>query len=1208
MILVSVLAMLHLHYSNRFEDLISPLQTAVRTAQREAPLERVTIVVPNRAIDEYLKLRLAERDGIAANLYCPFLRRYLGEVIHKAVGDLRILDLKELQVVIFEFLRGAVGGEDSDFNAVRSYIGTSHSRPRQSDLKLFLLSERVAWLFREYSILRGAMLKRWLGGLESTPDSADPSEVWQRRIWTALFNADGALKANWMIADQSNPNCRWMMLPDAIAALDSEQLRRALPTQLHIFGLSYVGAEFLKIFGRLASLIDLQIYTLNPCQEFWEDVSEQRTTTLKPRSAPRPSSSSIDQLEDQSEFESSEDNLALRHWGRAGREYIRLLNEITDYDFRSHFTSPLATRKSNSLLAEVQNSILLRQPETALPANYTGPDESIRFLLCPGVRREVEIIANAIWSVIRNDNEPRPVNEPAQRLRFHQIAVIMPDSSRDTYISNIEAVFAQAHRIPLNIVERRANAESRVIEAVELLLKLPLGRFGRNDLTRLLTHPAVAGELSEEDSAQWSRWCRSLGIYFGADETAFLGTYISPNLYHWDQALKRLALGLFMENGTSSKGRVFSTRGTREFIPFEVPEDAMGAAMAMIRTARRLLCNAMEVAQRDLPLPEWSSILSTLVSRYIHPSDRAGERIRDSVLGAIDSMAPTSLISTPVSYEIAVDIALKQIASAESEHYAYTESGVVAGSFSALHSIPFRVIFMLGMGEMDFPERARRDTLDLRRSGRNLGDVSPTERDRYIFLETLLAARDRVFISYVSRNTVTGDQLEPSPVVRDLQLILRRFAPDSHISQLSVQHPACSYDRRYFHDLANPEDGEHAQLVSFDHDARRGAQIAALRDDLEERCGQSQLASDEPLLDRMSPHVREQLRARLRFIDLPRPSGLVATREILLPIGALRRYLECPLQGAARYALGLFEQEDGDDQETDEEPLDQDALNRTMSLREALWSGRGNRDRIEAIYRQSYTLRELKGDAPTGPFARAAQERDLAKLRLGLAQAAMVGIANLDGWQQVALGGADEFSEIDRTLPEIAIEIDATRADNTLIHIVNLHGRVGPVSADSSRWLRCVAGKKAKPTDFLDGFLTAIVLSAAGETMPLDFLAIAVGGDDDGENIKKFSRSFKPPTQAKALEYLGLLTRDLLSDQNHYFLPIEAVREIISRGLTKDREIQDAVEGIRDNEFASCRSDFGPVADARSFPSYPPRDVSTIINRRFGLLKAIFEK
>jgi exodeoxyribonuclease V gamma subunit len=1200
--------MLHLHYSNRFEDLISPLRTAVRIAQRKAPLERVTIVVPNRAVDEYIKLRLAEREGIAANLYCPFLRRYLGEVIQKAVGDLRILDLKELQIVIFEFLRKAVTSEDSDFDAVRSYIGTSHDGPRQSDLRLFQLSERVAWLFREYSILRGAMLKRWSAGPTSIPDSADSSEVWQRRIWTALFNPDGALKASWMTADRSNPNRRWMMLPDAIAALDSEQLRSALPAQLHIFGLSYVGAEFLRIFGRLGSLIDLQIYTLNPCQEFWEDVSEQRATTQKSHRPPKVGSLALDQSEDPFKFESSEDNLALRNWGRAGREYIRLLNEITDCDFESHFTSPLGHAKSNSLLAALQNTILLRQPETTLPADYSGADKSIRFLLCPGVRREVEIIANAIWAIIRNDDESHPANEPAQRLRFHQIAVMMPDSSRDTYLSHIESVFAQAHRIPLNIVERRGDAESRVVEAVELLLKLPLGRFGRNDLERLLIHPAVAGELAEEDSEQWSRWCRSLGIYFGADETVFSGTYVSPNLYHWDQALKRLALGLFMENGSGGKGRVFNADGTREYLPYEVPQDSMGAATAMIRTARRLLCDAMEVAQRDLPLPKWSSVLSSFVSRHIRPSDRAGERIRDLVLGAIDAMAPASLMNSPVSYEIAVDIALKQIASAPAEHYAYTETGVVVGSFSALHSIPFRAIFMLGMGELDFPERERHDTLDLRRSRRVPGDVSPTERDRYIFLETLLAARDRVFISYVSRNAVTGDQLEPSQVVRDLQLILRELLPGSHLSRLSVEHPESSYDRRYFDDLATPEDGDQVRLVSFDHNARRGAQIASMRDDLEKRCGQPQLASDEPLLDRLSPHVREQLRARLRFIDLPRPTGPVATRELLLPIVALRRYLECPLQGAARYALGLFEQGDGDDQGTDEEPLDQDALDRTMSLREALWSARGDPDKIEAIYGQNYALRELKGDAPTGPFARAAQDRDLAKLRLSVVQAEKMGIVNLDGWQQVALGGGDEFSEIDRTLPEIAIEIDATRADNTLIHGVKLRGQIGPVSADLSRWIRCIAGKKAKPTDFLDGFLAAIVLSAAGETMPLDFVAIALGGDEDGQNVKKFSRSFSPPGRAEALEYLGLLTRDLLSDQNHYFLPIEAVGQIISRGMTKDREIQDAVETIRDNDFAFCRSDFGPVADARSFPSYVPKDIRAIVDRRFGPLKAIFEK
>ena len=1197
--------MLHLIYSNRFEELISPLAASVRAAQTRAPLDRITIVVPNRVVEQYLKLRLAESEGIAANLHCPFLRRYLGQVVQKTDDEIRILDLKELQVVVFEALRTAIAGQDPELEALRSYVRAFPENGRLRELKLFQLCERIAWLFREYSIARGPMLKRWSREPTASIDSINSSESWQRRIWNTLFNQHGCLKPEWIVAnDQNQVRHRWMMLPDAFAAIESETMRAVLPPDLHIFGLNYVGHEFLKILERIGSLIDLWMYTFNPCQEFWEDVSVRAPQNASPRS-PR-GGAQLELFDNTLKAESAEDNLALRHWGRAGRDYIRLLNELSDCDFEPHFTNPATNGQGNLLLAEVQRSILLRQPESSLVAK-TVPDESIRFLLCPGVRREVEIVANAIWSLIRSDDKRKDRNH-SDRLRFHQIAVLVPDSLRNSYLAHIESVFAQSHQIPVNFVERQLNAESRVVEAIDLLLKLPLGRFGRNELTRLLTHPVVAGNLAEEASERWKHWCKSLGVYFGADETAFAGTYIPPNLYHWDQALKRLALGLFMEGGSDGNERAFSSAKQREYLPYEVSEDAIGAAATMIQTARGLLCDAIDIAKRELSIEEWSKALGNLISRHIHPADRAGEQIRDLVLQAMDSMAAMSLVSKPVSYEIATQIALKQIANVESEQINYVEGGVVVGSLSVLHSIPFRTIFILGMGEADFPERERRDPLDLRGMRRSPGDVSPTERDRYMFLETLLAARDRLFISYVSRNALTGDPLEPSPMVRDLQLILRKFLHDNSLEQLSVEHPLSSYDRRYFHDSADPTRENHFEMMSFDRGARRGAQIVAMRNDLASRYSEGRIAREESVLDRLAPPVRDQLRERLRLIDLPDRLSERPVRELSLPLAALRRYLECPLQGAARYALGLFAPEDGDGEDPEEEPLDQNSLDRTMVLREALWRARGNSDTIETAYRDEFVIRELGGKAPTGPFAHAAEERNLSKLRLGLRQAAQVGVTNLDDWQQIAIGGGDEFLDVDRTLPEIILKIDVSRADGTTIDTVKLRGRVGPVSSDLRQWIRCVAGKKAKATDFLDGFLGAIVLSAAGANMPADFMAIAVGGDDDGLNAKKISRHFHPPAQIQALSYLEMLTRDLLSDKNHFFLPIEAVGNIFSGELNEDREMRDAVEMIRDNDFASCRSDFGPVADARGFPSYASKDLHEIIERRFCLLSAIFEK
>ena len=65
-------------------------------------------------------------------------------------------------------------------------------------------------------------------------------------------------------------------------------------------------------------------------------------------------------------------------------------------------------------------------------------------------------------------------------------------------------------------------------------------------------------------------------------------------------------------------------------------------------------------------------------------------------------------------------------------------------SLLPMRAVPFRAVFVLGLGEGEFPAREREDPLDLRRARRVPGDVSPAERDRYLFLEALLSARELV--------------------------------------------------------------------------------------------------------------------------------------------------------------------------------------------------------------------------------------------------------------------------------------------------------------------------------------------------------------------------------------------------------------------------------------------------------------------------------
>jgi len=99
--------MIRLHYSNRLENLVAPLASAVAEHQRRQPLDPLSIVVPSRVVEQFVKYRLAESIGVAANLKFPFLRSYLAEIVTTADPKLKILDADDLQLVLFECLRNS---------------------------------------------------------------------------------------------------------------------------------------------------------------------------------------------------------------------------------------------------------------------------------------------------------------------------------------------------------------------------------------------------------------------------------------------------------------------------------------------------------------------------------------------------------------------------------------------------------------------------------------------------------------------------------------------------------------------------------------------------------------------------------------------------------------------------------------------------------------------------------------------------------------------------------------------------------------------------------------------------------------------------------------------------------------------------------------------------------------------------------------------
>src|SRR5579863_5232133 len=153
--------MIHLHYSNQLENLIAPLAESVAEHQRRDPLDPLTIVVPSRVVEQFVKYRLAESLGVAANLNFPFLRTWLAEILEKADRNIKILDSGQLQLILFECLRSSTHRDDPELKPARDYIQAGSSTDSDIELRTLTLAGELARIFREYSISRRQLIKRW---------------------------------------------------------------------------------------------------------------------------------------------------------------------------------------------------------------------------------------------------------------------------------------------------------------------------------------------------------------------------------------------------------------------------------------------------------------------------------------------------------------------------------------------------------------------------------------------------------------------------------------------------------------------------------------------------------------------------------------------------------------------------------------------------------------------------------------------------------------------------------------------------------------------------------------------------------------------------------------------------------------------------------------------------------------------------------------
>ena len=814
------------------------------------PLARETVVVLSNGMGRWLSMELATARGVCAGMDFRFPNDTL-DICFRAALD-GIPDSSPFAMETMAWRIAALLPRYLDrpgFESIAAYLGD-----RSDDRCLLQLSRTLADTFDQYTIFRPQTILQW--------DRGGGSD-WQAVLWRAQTEGCAGLHR--------------------AAQLQSFRRRLAaggippgtFPPRISLFGISFLPPFHLEFFSILSCYVDVDVYLLNPCGAYWGDLfSERRKAALA--LAPGIPDETIEYYET--------GNPLLSSLGTQGQEFF---NMLLDMDPAWVNLDTVPTARNSSLLGTVQNDILelCDRCSTAPRTSVLAGDRSLQIHSCHGPLREMEVLYDNLLRMFEEtpDLEPR------------DIVVMTPDIA--AYAPYITATFGTRcggrPAIPFTIADQSTRVENPVINTYLHILDLPSGRYGINSMLEILECPQVMARF-EIDPGELDRirdWLGEARVRWGIDGEHRSSLGFPPyDDFSWQAGLDRLLLGYAL---APEGDRLF--RGTMPCDNIEGRQAlALGKLAAFISAAAGL--SAQLSAKQTLT--GWSASLAAIAARFLSPldgNDTSCAPLYAAFQGLRESQERSGF-ADPLGLEALRDC-LAGLLDKGGGSFGFLGGRVTFCAMLPMRSIPLRVVCLVGMNDGIFPRNPHPPSFSLMAGARRRGDRSIRDEDRYLFLEAVMSAGDRFYISYSGQNDRDNTAMPPSVVVSELMDYVRRGfvlegAQDTP-PDIITRHRLQSFSEGYFTDSAD------TQLFSYSTENR---------DALESRrsSGQSRrVFIHTPLADEPQLWQELDLRQLIRFLHNPARAFLALRMNVhpYDPADELEEREPFALDGLGGYSL-----------------------------------------------------------------------------------------------------------------------------------------------------------------------------------------------------------------------------------------------------------------------------------------------------------------
>jgi exodeoxyribonuclease V gamma subunit len=708
------------------------------------------VIVQTPGMKRWLALECARRNSIFTQASVLMPKQFIMKLGYWLMGTQEKRSEFERDVLpwaLYRLITAGIQEGVAGLDSLKTYAGE-----QDRDMRLFALAEKASDILDQYMLYRPDWIESWDSGKRLFPDQ--DAEIWQKHLWNRLIAESGSN------AILSPPRFLKRLSRRLDQATPDDALR--LPRRVSLFGMSILPPQYLDIFARLGKLIDVTAYLQVPSIHYYGDFRSDRQIQweLRNRKALTPA-----------DLQSAgAGNRLLRNLGLMGKEFMELIldsgaspDELFDFDAIVQENAQPPT-----LLKRMQHDVLLCNDSALTPIMCSEDRWSIRMAACYGPLREVEVLHDLLLDCFADD----PTLAPSD------VLVVTPDVAR--YGPLVQMVFGDAQRrcnvsIPFAIADQSVLAEDTIARFAQDIFAAVTGRFEASAILSLFESAAAlsGNPTSMDEREQLKAWCQKSGIRWGYDGE-FRKNLLLPETEEssWRYGIDRMIAGYVMDDEEKLSGGLYPA--------VEVAGDGaelLGRLADFVDSLAVLSRQSKESRTVD----EWNGILAPLIRRLLaegENSEADESEAASSFTGALASLRERSEVSGTGSQKFPFKIFMKSIIDELSQSggsRGFLSGSVTVAGMLPMRSIPFRVVAMVGMNRGAFPRHTVRPLFDLMsQSSPKMGDRDSLKSDRYVFLETLLSAQERLILTWSGFDSGDGRVIPPSVLVDEFRNHLNR--------------------------------------------------------------------------------------------------------------------------------------------------------------------------------------------------------------------------------------------------------------------------------------------------------------------------------------------------------------------------------------------------------------------------------------------------